>query len=402
MLQCNLPLVVGIVLSVVLVIVIPVAVIVPNKNSAEKVNGGFSNWSNWTACSVTCGNGTQTQSRTCTNPAPAHGGANCTGLTQNSQSCSTGVKCKVNGGYTNWSNWTACSVTCGNGTQTQSRTCTNPAPAYGGANCTGPTVNSQSCSTDVKCKVNGGLTSWSRWTACIGGCGNGVKYQSRTCTNPAPANGGTNCTGETKKSQFCDTGKYCKYAPNYDLSTGQFNPMLKSSNIHSTFAKLPGAQFALCKGPKDGDWDMKNCVKLSTIYDVKQVHVVTASMYSQLFGITTKNGIMEAGEKMGIMIRFDFKPKKVEILLGRGAKSDDCQVSTKYWAADPNGGDPKVTTTPALFTNGEYHMKINDVFELKKMELVYRLGGYITIEIERKTGKGPCAAVIFSINKEDL
>ncbi len=44
----------------------------------------------------------------------------------------------VNGG---WTDFGACSATCGGGTQT--RTCTNPAPANGGAACTGPT--SQSC-----------------------------------------------------------------------------------------------------------------------------------------------------------------------------------------------------------------------------------------------------------------
>ena len=41
--------------------------------------------------------------------------------------------CAVDGG---WSNWTACSQTCGGGTH--SRNCTNPSPRYGGKNCTGP------------------------------------------------------------------------------------------------------------------------------------------------------------------------------------------------------------------------------------------------------------------------
>ena len=44
----------------------------------------------------------------------------------------------INGGYTAWS---ACSATCGGGTQT--RTCTNPAPAHGGQPCSGP--SSQTC-----------------------------------------------------------------------------------------------------------------------------------------------------------------------------------------------------------------------------------------------------------------
>jgi len=48
------------------------------------VNGG---WSSWSACTKACGGGTQT--RTCTNPAPAYGGADCSG--SSSQSCNTGA-----------------------------------------------------------------------------------------------------------------------------------------------------------------------------------------------------------------------------------------------------------------------------------------------------------------------
>ncbi len=41
------------------------------------VDGVWSPWSNG-ACTVTCGQGgTMTQTRTCTNPAPANGGAQC-------------------------------------------------------------------------------------------------------------------------------------------------------------------------------------------------------------------------------------------------------------------------------------------------------------------------------------
>lgn len=50
-------------------------------------------WSNWGVCSAECGGGTQT--RTCTNPAPANGGADCVGSSQ--QSCNEQA-CPVNGG----------------------------------------------------------------------------------------------------------------------------------------------------------------------------------------------------------------------------------------------------------------------------------------------------------------
>lgn len=51
------------------------------------VNGG---WSNWGACSVACGSGGN-QTRTCSSPAPAYSGADCSNLDggNNSRSCNT-------------------------------------------------------------------------------------------------------------------------------------------------------------------------------------------------------------------------------------------------------------------------------------------------------------------------
>jgi hypothetical protein len=76
---------------------------------------------------------------------------------------------------------------CGGGTQT--RTCTYPTPALGGAACTG--VDTQTCNT-VACDaaING---DWSLWSSCNKLCGSGTK--SRTCTNPPPTNGGSSCSG---------------------------------------------------------------------------------------------------------------------------------------------------------------------------------------------------------------
>ena len=42
------------------------------------INGGWSEWTEWSECSVSCGGGSQMRSRNCDQPAPAHGGADCT------------------------------------------------------------------------------------------------------------------------------------------------------------------------------------------------------------------------------------------------------------------------------------------------------------------------------------
>src|SRR5690348_10060936 len=84
------------------------------------------------------------------------------------------VDAPVNGGWTVWAN----EGTCDAGLQKQTRTCTNPAPANGGTQCTG--ISTQT----VPCLINGG---WSEWVS-EGTCVAGSKSQKRTCTNPSPAN----------------------------------------------------------------------------------------------------------------------------------------------------------------------------------------------------------------------
>ena len=49
--------------------------------------GSWGNWENWDTCTVTCGNGTQSRSRTCNNPTPSNGGKACQGRTKDKQIC---------------------------------------------------------------------------------------------------------------------------------------------------------------------------------------------------------------------------------------------------------------------------------------------------------------------------
>lgn len=57
------------------------------------VDGEWSNWQSWGQCTASCENGTMTRQRTCDNPAPAYGGQNCSGTGQETKPCDTGKAC---------------------------------------------------------------------------------------------------------------------------------------------------------------------------------------------------------------------------------------------------------------------------------------------------------------------
>ena len=57
---------------------------------AAPVDGGWSNFGDWSTCSETCGGGSQTRTRSCNNPSPTDSGAQCVGENSESQPCNTG------------------------------------------------------------------------------------------------------------------------------------------------------------------------------------------------------------------------------------------------------------------------------------------------------------------------
>ena len=141
------------------------------------------------ACSLSCGGGTQTAPTVCKqNNGTTVADSFCTGTkpAATSQSCNIQA-CSIDGGWSAWGGG-SCSVSCGGGSQTQTRTCTNPAPANGGAACVGASSQTISCNTQA-CAVNCSYTT-TGWGACSASCGGGTQSYYYTITAPAQ-NGGT-------------------------------------------------------------------------------------------------------------------------------------------------------------------------------------------------------------------
>ena len=54
----------------------------------------------------------------------------------------------ANGGWSDWTDWTLCSKTCGSGVAVRHRQCDSPPPDTDGQPCIGPDRETQTCNTE--------------------------------------------------------------------------------------------------------------------------------------------------------------------------------------------------------------------------------------------------------------
>uniref|UniRef100_A0A3B3XWQ1 Spondin-like TSP1 domain-containing protein n=1 Tax=Poecilia mexicana TaxID=48701 RepID=A0A3B3XWQ1_9TELE len=147
------------------------------------VHGGWSLWSHWSRCSSDCDSGVQMRKRLCSSPMPQHGGSNCSGSCEGGVlQCRSVPGCHVDGGWGQWGAWSECSVPCGGGVTFRRRLCDNPAPQAGGRGCLGTAEQKKDC--NMQMYSVGPWLLWSQWSSCSVSCGGGQQSRSRTCTSP--------------------------------------------------------------------------------------------------------------------------------------------------------------------------------------------------------------------------
>uniref|UniRef100_A0AAQ5XJ13 Adhesion G protein-coupled receptor B1a n=1 Tax=Amphiprion ocellaris TaxID=80972 RepID=A0AAQ5XJ13_AMPOC len=160
---------------------------------------GWSEWSAWSVCSATCGEGWQSRTRFCVSSSYS---TQCSGPLREQRPCNNSAVCPVHGAWDEWSPWSLCSSTCGRGYRSRTRTCTPP--QFGGDPCDGPEKQTKFCNIAV-CPVDGVWNEWSSWSSCSASCSNGTMQRTRECNGPSY--GGSECRGEWLETVDCFLGE---------------------------------------------------------------------------------------------------------------------------------------------------------------------------------------------------
>jgi hypothetical protein len=154
-------------------------------------------WTDYSTCTKTCGGGEQTRSRGVI-VEENHGGDGCGDLLQtrscNQHSCS--VDCVVS----DFSHWSACSATCGGGSQLRSRLMTTE-PLHGGKVCPS-LVETKDCN-EHHCPLDCKFSDFEDWSDCSLACGGGESTRAREISIEA-AYHGKECVGELTEKKTCN------------------------------------------------------------------------------------------------------------------------------------------------------------------------------------------------------
>jgi len=160
----------------------------------------YSPWSNWSMCSTSCGDGVRERTRTVVVPAQNNGTCPTTAMLEE-QMCNL-QPCPKDCNST-WSEWTTCTQPCDGGTQDSFLTINSP-PQNGGLAC--PTVYSkrQACNLNP-CPIPCGFTDFSDYSSCTVGCGINGTMMSNLTILTTPMYGGNMCPQPTQLFQYCYT-----------------------------------------------------------------------------------------------------------------------------------------------------------------------------------------------------
>ncbi|XP_029938115.1 adhesion G protein-coupled receptor B2 isoform X3 [Salarias fasciatus] len=179
----------------------------PGVFQAQTGDPAAEEWSQWSVCSLTCGQGWQVRTRSCVSSpygTLCSGALRETRMCNNTSSCpgETGITGSVEGQWLEWGPWSRCSVTCNTGTQQRQRRCSSS--AHGWAECKSPHQESREC-TNPSCSGGGNWGSWNHWSLCSKTCDSGWQRRYRMCEGTGAQ--GYPCDGSGEEIRSCNEKK---------------------------------------------------------------------------------------------------------------------------------------------------------------------------------------------------
>uniref|UniRef100_A0A3P8XEY6 Adhesion G protein-coupled receptor B2 n=1 Tax=Esox lucius TaxID=8010 RepID=A0A3P8XEY6_ESOLU len=178
----------------------------PGVFQAQTGDPAAEEWSQWSVCSLTCGQGWQVRTRSCVS-SPY--GTLCSGALRETRMCNNTATCpgdpplsSVEGQWLDWAPWSRCSVTCSTGSQQRQRRCS--ASVHGWAECKGPHLETRDC-TNPSCGGGGNWGSWNHWSLCSKTCDSGWQRRFRMCEGTGIS--GYPCDGSGEEVRSCNEKK---------------------------------------------------------------------------------------------------------------------------------------------------------------------------------------------------
>ncbi|XP_033925137.1 adhesion G protein-coupled receptor B2 isoform X3 [Melopsittacus undulatus] len=175
----------------------------PGVYMAQTGDPAAEEWSQWSVCSLTCGQGSQVRTRSCVS-SPY--GTLCSGLLRETRTCNNTATCPVEGQWLEWGAWSRCSVTCANGTQQRTRRCS--LSAHGWAECHGAHADARECSNPT-CPTDSKWGPWNHWSLCSKTCDTGWQRRFRMCEGSGMQ--GYPCEGSGEEVKTCNEKKCPAY-----------------------------------------------------------------------------------------------------------------------------------------------------------------------------------------------
>ncbi|MCI4395439.1 hypothetical protein PGIGA_G00180340 [Pangasianodon gigas] len=178
----------------------------PGVFQAQTGDPAAEEWSQWSVCSLTCGQGWQVRTRSCVS-SPY--GTLCSGPLRETRLCNNTATCPgepqhqaVEGQWLDWASWSRCSVSCGTGTQQRQRRCS--VSVHGWAECKGPHSETREC-TNRPCDGGGNWGAWNQWSLCSKTCDSGWQRRFRMCEGTGIQN--YPCDGSGEEVRSCNDKK---------------------------------------------------------------------------------------------------------------------------------------------------------------------------------------------------